>query len=166
MGSTACFNPRTHVGCDLRIVRKIGLFASFNPRTHVGCDPAAHPSPNRTQWFQSTHPRRVRRCFSGFLLFSLRFQSTHPRRVRPFALHCFDKGRKFQSTHPRRVRQISALRSAIALQFQSTHPRRVRHVKQCTQVLKLRFNPRTHVGCDYQYHSVQYPIEVSIHAPT
>ena len=32
------FNPRTHVGCDLR--RHLRIFAGrgFNPRTHVGCD--------------------------------------------------------------------------------------------------------------------------------
>ena len=74
--------------------------------------------------FQSTHPRRVWRCWNKFTSNNLRFQSTHPRRVwlptrirRPIkicfnphthagcdgidgeTLNCFT----FQSTHPRRV---------------------------------------------------------------
>ena len=32
------FNPRTHVGCDLRPARRYGRPLNFNPRTHVGCD--------------------------------------------------------------------------------------------------------------------------------
>ena len=79
------------------------LFRSFNPRTHVGCDWAQTLSCkcttvsihaptqgatkyqnewNVAQWFQSTHPRRVRQIL-GILNYGYRkFQSTHPRRVR------------------------------------------------------------------------------------
>ena len=34
----ACFNPRTHTGCDgiMRLSFKDKM--SFNPRTHTGCD--------------------------------------------------------------------------------------------------------------------------------
>ena len=33
------FNPRTRVGCDLKILAKIPQNAfRFNPRTRVGCD--------------------------------------------------------------------------------------------------------------------------------
>ena len=55
-----CFNPRTHVGCDLNVV--------------VNCFPLQ---------FQSTHPRRVRPYYEVILDIHLMFQSTHPRRVRP-----------------------------------------------------------------------------------
>ena len=34
----ACFNPRTHVGCDCYCGREQTKEESFNPRTHVGCD--------------------------------------------------------------------------------------------------------------------------------
>ena len=39
------FNPRTHVGCDLRISAAATLTFYFNPRTHVGCDPASRTAP-------------------------------------------------------------------------------------------------------------------------
>ena len=35
---TACFNPRTHEGCDLLLLSSINLLGGFNPRTHEGCD--------------------------------------------------------------------------------------------------------------------------------
>ena len=55
------FNPRTHVGCDLRMPRPSPAVPGFNPRTHVGCDCVACRDDYRNMWFQSTHPRRVRR---------------------------------------------------------------------------------------------------------
>ena len=46
-GSSRCFNPRTHTGCDSTEDRRTyGLRPSFNPRTHTGCDPnhaSGHP---------------------------------------------------------------------------------------------------------------------------
>ena len=33
-----CFNPRTHVGCDMQLTDILLLTKGFNPRTHVGCD--------------------------------------------------------------------------------------------------------------------------------
>ena len=33
-----CFNPRTHTGCDICIVKHKNLHICFNPRTHTGCD--------------------------------------------------------------------------------------------------------------------------------
>ena len=32
------FNPRTHVGCDVRLSNFSTIVGYFNPRTHVGCD--------------------------------------------------------------------------------------------------------------------------------
>ena len=33
-----CFNPRTHMGCDVSAPAKYCPRKSFNPRTHMGCD--------------------------------------------------------------------------------------------------------------------------------
>ena len=58
-----CFNPRTHVGCDISLyrVRETGL--CFNPRTHVGCDAICVGTLITFAEFQSTHPRGVRHIF-------------------------------------------------------------------------------------------------------
>ena len=99
------FNPRTHVGCDVREPRCFlspfiisihaptwGATADFGgKREYVGISihaptwgatySASYPGSDYP--FQSTHPRGVRRVRPAkVLLFSL-FQSTHPRGVRP-----------------------------------------------------------------------------------
>ena len=33
-----CFNPRTHIGCDLSTPHFFYRAYGFNPRTHIGCD--------------------------------------------------------------------------------------------------------------------------------
>ena len=60
----SCFNPRTHMGCDLCLSGRRTRVLRFNPRTHMGCDKpiASHPTPDR---FQSTHPHGVRRHAMG-----------------------------------------------------------------------------------------------------
>ena len=102
--AVAGFNPRTRVGCDrgFRCVRdtpgvsihapawgatrRAGLGMSlktcFNPRTRVGCDVRFLLSFNLRYWFQSTHPRGVRRAKMSEMRDKVMFQSTHPRGVR------------------------------------------------------------------------------------
>ena len=77
-----CFNPRTHVGCDLLRVRNGYPLQCFNPRTHVGCDLMNPQNVIVKYMFQSTHPRRVRHNGTAVYSVVLSFQSTHPRRVR------------------------------------------------------------------------------------
>ena len=36
--SFACFNPRTHEGCDSPLPTQLQHLRRFNPRTHEGCD--------------------------------------------------------------------------------------------------------------------------------
>ena len=57
----------------------------------------------------------------------------------------------FQSTHPHGVRPLMILWIIIPyIRFQSTHPHGVRQIIDYpTSYLYLRFNPRTHTGCDY-----------------
>ena len=138
----------------------------FNPRTHIGCD--LHEKPNvASNKFQSTHPHRVRLAVFKIKSIYIMFQSTHPHRVRHIAIGISiptasfnprthigcDVARislhvrrlRFQSTHPHRVRQRHNNTIYDSLLFQSTHPHRVRRCKDIdTKGLSL----------------------VSIHAPT
>ena len=119
---TKYFNPRTHVGCDKNVIKMIGHFAYFNPRTHVGCDTKCQPNGGKFVAFQSTHPRGVRLLEDWQGRYGFTFQSTHPRGVRPVW---------------------------VSLGSPS-----------------VDFNPRTHVGCDYQNDWSLRMCEISIHAPT
>ena len=123
------------------------------------------------EWFQSTHPRGVRRGPRPKSCGRRWFQSTHPRGVRHAARAWLRAAFQFQSTHPRGVRpawlaqpgwqpQVSihapawgATRSRRLMWkplrlFQSTHPRGVRRRGPCSTGHPSRFNPRTRVGCD------------------
>ena len=126
----------------------------------------------RTQAFQSTHPRGVRRY--GYVpvrprmpvsihapawgATSARKDSRLPPSV---SIHApawgatfelpFDVGiiGKFQSTHPRGVRPVCGIVVSKRTTFQSTHPRGVRHATTLRPPARGRsFNPRTRVGCD------------------
>ena len=55
------FNPRTRVGCDTISRSSQSRSFRFNPRTRVGCDPHCGSTDLQGCWFQSTHPRGVRR---------------------------------------------------------------------------------------------------------
>ena len=70
------FNPRTHVGCDGRIKRKIKNRRSFNPRTHVGCDCLA----NRQHHLQPCfNPRTHVGCDSLYSLYFAELPCFNPR---------------------------------------------------------------------------------------
>ena len=159
----------------------------FNPRTHVGCDKNTEGCILVGE-FQSTHPRRVRLVRLYLITTDFPFQSTHPRRVRLNStlskkenksfnprthvgcdLKSFHRSSGtvlFQSTHPRRVRPRRSLFAKPWVRFQSTHPRRVRRNRSTAVLRLLRFNPRTHVGCDQSWCPSWLPVGVSIHAPT
>ena len=72
----------------------------------------------------------------------------------------------FQSTHPRGVRLVLVGTLNNSFLFQSTHPRGVRRFGTLAIGHKLRFNPRTHEGCDITINSDKQWQAVSIHAPT
>ncbi len=100
--------------------------ACFNPRTHAGCDFHTSWAPRAVRnWFQSTHPRGVRpheNDRSGIDIAV--FQSTHPRGVRLACRSVLPCSGVFQSTHPRGVRPCAPCERIMV--FQSTHPRGVR----------------------------------------
>ena len=72
----------------------------------------------------------------------------------------------FQSTHPRRVWRINFDSIQNNVWFQSTHPRRVWRFSKSHNHPKIRFNPHTHEGCDYNTPVMQRARLVSIHTPT
>ena len=124
---------------------------SFNPRTHMGCDYAARPYDGVQSLFQSTHPYGVRQQPISSLVFNPWFQSTHPYGVRlkvsPFRLLAY----QFQSTHPYGVRPNAGIAAYNASTVSIHAP-----IWGATSMPFLRihnpysFNPRTHMGCDYQ----------------
>ena len=143
-----CFNPRTHVGCDLKDVSlkaTVFVFQSthprgvrhktergrpgegcFNPRTHVGCDGIGRITPifcevsiHAPTWGATEKTAYCRLSFS-------------------VSIHAPTWG----ATENQLVTSSTG-------GFQSTHPRGVRHSQPYRAgCLHLRFNPRTHVGCD------------------
>ena len=105
------------------------------------------------RWFQSTHPRGVRRQFNMRLLNAHKFQSTHPRGVRPTAAGRFHtRQSKFQSTHPRGVRRSATTEPLFSRCFNPRTP--VGCDIRCSglSLCYACFNPRTPVGCDCVIH--------------
>ena len=103
--------------------------ACFNPRTRVGCDHWLHHMPIGSSRFQSTHPRGVRRAIrTGISLSQTQFQTTHPRGVR--LGRCNDcRAPGYVSIHaPAWGATWIWYQYGIRFEmFQSTHPRGVRH---------------------------------------
>ena len=76
------FNPHTHAGCDkdeanIEDVALVSIHTPTQGVTHLCA------SVQKTQKFQSTHPRRVWLFTSLLACPQGKFQSTHPRRVWP-----------------------------------------------------------------------------------
>ena len=140
----------------------------FNPRTHVGCDIRGDMEKGKLHRFQSTHPRGVRR-FAKMLGTGPRiFQSTHPRGVRRSA-YLAEWSLSTISIHAPTWGATNSIRS-LWVGFRDFNPRT--HVGCDTKILvfldcKLQnFNPRTHVGCDSRInYDLPYKL-ISIHAPT
>ena len=118
----------------------------FNPRTHAGCDACSRPSRPADIRFQSTHPRRVRRC----------------------GLPGSDQRGGVSIHAPTQGATRSRRNIGAKNRFQSTHPRRVRHGLGRPAVQPVQgFNPRTHAGCDVADDGMgTHLLGVSIHAPT
>ena len=79
---TLNFNPRTHVGCDLKPCHLLTMFSNFNPRTHVGCDQDVLIKVLLPPNFNPRTHVGCDICVTIRLLLQSRFQSTHPRGVR------------------------------------------------------------------------------------
>ena len=122
----AGFNPRTHTGCDQRIIvpnpnRTVSIHAPTRGATqreneHQSCT-----------GFQSTHPHGVRLNLSAWLypIFNVSIHApTRGATTSTFALSSF--ATLFQSTHPHGVRRSGESVHTRLRRFQSTHPHGVR----------------------------------------
>ena len=72
----ACFNPRTHIGCDVEGVLITSPKTSFNPRTHIGCDSDLESKSKHLSCF---NPRTHIGCDSLFASFWAMPKGFHPR---------------------------------------------------------------------------------------
>ena len=160
------FNPRTHEGCDRKRSRYKGTLRGFNPRTHEGCDSCdditcfpkvvSIHAPTRGATLLSSRKNALPTSFNP---------RTHE--GCDFVPHAErNKHYRFQSTHPRGVRLTLPIYFDTFTEFQSTHPRGVRPFLFIATSPPLRFNPRTHEGCDTSGISGTDNNQVSIHAPT
>ena len=189
-GLRACFNPRTHTGCDRTAPLNTAAFASFNPRTHTGCD---HHHLQTSFQAVCFNPRTHTGCdllkIDVIKMLCL-FQSTHPHGVRPrglqnqnyhylVSIHAPTRGATksivsnslsstFQSTHPHGVR-LKGFVNTIARERVSIHAPTRGATTLGEDYLRIRqsFNPRTHTGCDdFECTFLTSRQFVSIHAPT
>ena len=72
---------------------------------------------------------------------------------------------QFQSTRPRGARHRVLVGDAISHWFQSTRPRGARPILYCLAFGAACFNPRAREGRDLPYVKLNWPSQVSIHAP-
>ena len=106
----ACFNPRTHTGCDLRKREYYLGLGCFNPRTHTGCDIVNNKIVNLIPMVSIHAPTRGATSRFPTKRHLLAFQSTHPHGVRlPIGRNKGNCWKKFQSTHPHGVRRVCGL---------------------------------------------------------
>ena len=167
-----CFNPRTHMGCDLlpkQISASPNWFQSthphgvrrsassslptrsscFNPRTHMGCDPPTLSSCKQYQL--SFNPRTHMGC--DFLVsWSLLISSCFNPRTHmgcDFILLISASLGRFQSTHPHGVRRSQTRIDSITKSFNPRTHMGCDWLKGQYVWVRVSFNPRTHMGCDF-----------------
>ena len=144
-----CFNPRTHMGCDNRNPEHGHSIHCFNPRTHMGCDTNVQNRLPYSVGFQSTHPHGVRRQRGEAPTSDRGF---NPRTHMGCDIWCRYDSRsfEFQSTHPHGVRQTMTLKGLKCLSVSIHAPTwGATKARSNFAMLAERFNPRTHMGCDF-----------------
>ena len=124
------------------------MMLCFNPRTHVGCD-IVIDVPEETIFFVSIHAPTWGATSKQHRIYPLHGVSIHAPTWGATLITCSRLLMlKFQSTHPRGVRPKKLNLDSQTFLFQSTHPRGVRLCRSCIPFKLGCFNPRTHVGCD------------------
>ena len=133
----------------------------------MGCDSPPSSSLLLHDVFQSTHPHGVRH-FNGVLPKAQYGVSIHaPTWGATTLILCSVSRFSFQSTHPHGVRLLLQVETLILDRFQSTHPHGVRQPWGLINLsYTISFNPRTHMGCDFNGVLPKAQYGVSIHAPT
>ena len=145
----------------------ISTLTGFNPRTHMGCDVKAPCAAYLAKWFQSMHPHGVRRIeqFMGYR--SFQFQSTHPHGVRPSAKK---SSLYLAGFNPRTHMGCDFVNNDAYFpvgMFQSTHPHGVRPYNEILYPgsISVSIHAPTWGATCYLLSCIAL-ITVSIHAPT
>ena len=128
------------------------------------------PKPCKGFAFQSTHPHGVRQAHTTATRQTGQFQSTHPHGVRQDDINKSGLPQLFQSTHPHGVRRIqqsypnrpyvsihaptrgatcalACFSSSTTVSIHAPTRGATWHSSRAT-LMSMRFNPRTHTGCD------------------
>ena len=175
------FNPRTHTGCDAEISGRIEALSEFQSTHPHGVRHYELKVTDGDAVFQSTHPHGVRLgevwfCWLG------RHGGFNPRThtgcdSRSYTQHVFimvsihaptrgatlhgpvlRRGIRVSIHAPTRGATMSDTGSRTSCGFQSTHPHGVRPVRiRQSHARILRFNPRTHTGCDNNPYKMRLP---------
>ena len=139
-----CFNPRTHMGCDVLAILFISVIGCFNPRTHMGCD--SMKIYKHSSFHVSIHAPTWGATYLILINFFRKMVSIHaPTWGATKLRRTMQTNNRFQSTHPHGVRRLRGGKPIFYEQFQSTHPHGVRHTLTLAMLTILK---------------------VSIHAPT
>ena len=166
--SALCFNPRTHMGCDLCEIENVFFhfvsihaptwgatfliflncfhIISFNPRTHMGCDLPSIVD----KIYRGFNPRTHMGCDLICVVLKHCSVCFNPRTHMGCDVVSFNHGINFSvsihaPTWGATQREADFTRE---MWFQSTHPHGVRPSIYKTISLHQSFNPRTHMGCD------------------
>ncbi len=116
--------------------------------------------------FQSTLPRKERRCTSKCSYSIYQFQSTLPRKERRYCKFFIGVVIYFNPrSHERSDMPFQQIFQKQTL-FQSTLPRKERHGCQVVIRPKVNFNPRSHERSDMRAWYSARGVLISIHAPT
>ena len=181
------FNPRTRVGCDLRLRRIVERYHQVSIHAPAWGATPTLASCILSTGFQSTHPRGVRlRSTEPSTAPVMWFQSTHPRGVRPCGPARTAPCALFQSTHPRGVRlswiPSGAWHEDVSIHAPAWGATAAGLVAQAIRLVSIHapawgatrpaatsppprrgFNPRTRVGCDRRL--AVYPAQTTCFNP-
>ena len=149
--------------------RKCYNKARFNPRTHTGCDNILRTC-TRLGRVSIHAPTRGATSFICLIVYNMLVSIHAPTRGATFlrcvdyalcrvSIHAPTRGAtlsfaainlsKVVSIHaPTRGATTIIMLASTASLFQSTHPHGVRRRNDCRATKAMRFNPRTHTGCD------------------
>ena len=160
-----CFNPRSHMGSDIRPVERTKDGVRFNPRSHMGSDRRTRGDSACTK-FQSTLPHGERPSPSTMIQSLIGFQSTLPHGERLPVL--WRLGVPFEvSIHAPTWGATDRMKlSPTDHTFQSTLPHGERPSRPSSTFPSRCFNPRSHMGSDALPCLRGVDTGVSIHAPT
>ena len=121
------FNPRSREGSDPATPPSWKIQRDFNPRSREGSDIGSMGACKQGYQISIHAPAKGATKKFQIHVDKNQFQSTLPRRERRCLIHLLDSKIIFQSTLPRRERHIRGVIMARKAEFQSTLPRRERH---------------------------------------